>query len=78
MVGDKPMRDWRNELTSTTRYKKAFAWFPKKIGNEMIWWKNYYKKYVTWGFENDSYGHTEMTEELTEDVYLVRKLSENL
>ena len=83
--GDKKMT-WRDDpgLSTTASYKKCFALLPKTSDDgQKMWLVNYYKKYLTWGSGrgvtwDDSEGHTELVELITEAEYLVRKLAEKL
>lgn len=80
--------DWRSDqsLIPKTSYKKSFAIFPVTCsGNQRIWLRVYYKKYITWShsrgsrvFNDDDYGHTDFIENITEDEFLVRKIAERL
>lgn len=77
---------WRSDpsMVSVSKYKKSFAIFPVTCEDgKRIWLKPFYKKYITWGhmrnskiFNDDEYGHTEFIENISEDEFLVRKLSE--
>lgn len=81
-----PNQNWRNEegLSSFIIYKKKFAWLRIICSDgSSVWLRNYYRKYKTWnttyvsGLGDSDYGHTDI-EDITEDEYIIRKLSGNL
>lgn len=78
------MMDWRQDdgLKKATFYKKKFAWLPIKISGEFIWLKSYYTKYARWTSEvigdDSEHGHVDNVENITQETYVVRRLSENL
>lgn len=79
--------DWRDELAATPWYQKKFALLPVKTKDgEIIWLSSYYKKFVTYRYQSgalnktwdDGHEHTDFVENITEETFVVRKLSENL
>lgn len=76
--------DWRNDpsLTSMTVYAKKFALLPKVCDDgTKIWFKNYYVRYVYWGFKGIPFDnlnelHRDKHESITEAEYIIRKLIE--
>ncbi len=80
------MQDWRDGLNSFPTYKKKFAFMPTILfDGERVWMKNYYKKYLTYHTNHgaslkmfDEYSHTDFIENISEETFVVRKLSENL
>ena len=76
--------NWRNDpgLKSVVIYRKKFAFLPItcKCGTQ-VWLKNYYTKYILWGTshilaENEMYNlHTDKLENITEEDYIIIKLS---
>lgn len=79
---------WRSDhgLVSSRVYKRRFAIFPVVCEDgKRIWLKSYYKKYTIWGHDrlndflkDDDYRHTDFDGNITEEEYIVRKLSETL
>jgi hypothetical protein len=75
---------WRDDssLTCTSIYKRRFALFPVHVTDGKVWMKFYYKKYNIWGYKfgDGQYGlaHPELSEKISEDEYIVRKLAETL
>lgn len=75
--------NWRDDpsLRSIIEYKRHFA-FRRVICHDgtKVWLKFYYAKYKNWGTDWDfEYGlHTDFIENITEEEYVVRKLSESL
>lgn len=83
---------WRNDpgLIFETEYKKKFAWLPVRCNNEekKIWWKTYYQSFMNWGHSYStaksqdgmfmSKYHQDFLGNITEEEYLVRKLSDTL
>lgn len=81
------MRDWRTDagLSPVVKYTRRFAIFPTKCnGDVSVWFKFYYKRYTVWksNYGNkvydyeDEYSHTDFDYNLTEDEYIIRKLTE--
>ena len=77
------INDWRNDpqLKSMTCYKKRFAFFPVKcIDGTVVWMKSFYKKYQKWYYksfnENDPDLHTDFLGNITQDEYIIIKLTE--
>ena len=82
--------DWRNDpgLSFMVEYKKKFAVWPIWCSDSTkVWLKYYYKKYEHWGHSltggnpitlDECYLHTDYIESITEEEYIIRKLSENL
>jgi hypothetical protein len=74
--------NWRSDpgLKSTTIYAKKFALLPVVCNDgTKVWFKNYYVKYVYWGFKDHSRLeelHRDTHESITESEYIVRKLME--
>lgn len=82
--------NWRNDpgLVSTIFYKKRYAFLPKVVNGKRIWLKNYYTKYIGWGTKvfrknvaNDPENyhlHIDTCESITEEDYIIVKLSEGI
>jgi hypothetical protein len=82
--------NWRNDpgLESYILYKKKFAITPiTSHDGQRIWMRTYYAKYTIWsGYDqnpgslssNTSYRHTDFIENITEEEYIVRKISDVL
>lgn len=79
--------NWRNEpgLVATNEYKRNFAYLPVSCtGGEKIWFSYYYKHLQHWtvgrqvSIEDQYYYHTDFVGNITEQEYVVRKLSETL
>lgn len=73
--------NWRQDpgLKSTVIYRKKFAYVPVMCNcGTKVWLKNYYTKYIQWGYKNDSvdtYGlHEDFCENITEAEYIIVKL----
>lgn len=86
-----PEDNWRNDtgLTSCVVYKKKFALFPHKCeDNTVVWLKNYYTKYKYWGWRCGITAadistridelHEDKLEDITEEEYIVRRLTEGI
>jgi hypothetical protein len=79
--------NWRDGLNSFPTYKKKFALLPTVlVGGEKVWLKTYYKKFTTYHTSyggtikmfDEEYSHTDFVENISEETYVIRKLSENL
>jgi hypothetical protein len=81
-----PNSNWRNDpgLQSTTVYKKRFAILPATCQDgSRVWLKNYYRKYILWGYRSQVTDHEESLHEdkceiITEAEFIVRKLTEGI
>jgi len=78
------MENWRDGLVAETTYKRKFAILPTELNDGIkIWFKPYYRKFVSYssqygGDSEQYYKHTDAIENVSEETYVVRKLSENL
>jgi hypothetical protein len=76
------MKNWREDSRIGCKivYKKRFAFIPTVLyDGSRVWFDRYYKKYAMWYAEfNPKQYHTDFVENVPEDVYLIRKLSETL
>lgn len=76
--------DWRDEhgIKSRPYYVRKFAIRSVVCSDGVIVrMKHYYKKYICWTadyIESKEYGHIDFIENVSEEDYIVRKLSENL
>ena len=77
--------DWRDGLESIPVYKRKFAYLPiVTSADDRVWMKFYYKKYVSYHTNygaslqvfDDDYQHTDFVENISEEEFVVRKLSE--
>lgn len=82
-----PMQtNWRDSLNSEISYKRKFAFVPTNLINgERIWFKFYYRKYISYysGYGStvkllDEEGHTDVVENVSAETFVIRRLSENL
>lgn len=79
-----PHTDWRNDggLKSSSFYKKTFAVFPVRCTDKVVIFKFYYKKFTKWEagytYNNENEYHIDFIENISEEEYIVRKLSDNL
>ena len=75
--------DWKtiSGMVKHDLYKKKFAFFPRICQDgTRVWLKFYYKKYHAWSNPNtndNKYDRIYEKESITEEEYIVRKLSEN-
>lgn len=75
---------WRLEagLTKKSVYKKKFAIVPRVCSDgTRVWFKTYFDKYEIWNHpvaSEETLGHTDFIESITEEEYIVRKLAETL
>jgi len=75
---------WRLEagLVRDVRYEKRFAIFPRICADgTKVWMKNYFNKFEVWNHPaagEQTLGHTDYIESITEEEYIVRKLAETL
>ena len=77
--------NWRHDssLKRTIVYKRRFAFLRPILCQDgtKIWMKFYYKRYAVWStdlFQDDEYSHTDFLGNISEEEYVVRKLSEKL
>jgi hypothetical protein len=79
--------NWRDGLNREISYKKKFALIPIELNDgSKIWFKTFYRKYITYYSNHGStvklideeYCHTDIIEDVSAETYVVRKLSENL
>ena len=79
--------NWRDDpgLESHSYYEKRFAITPViSHDGQKIWFKKYYKKYKSWSHTRSGLPlmiatfHRDFVENITEEEYIVRKLSESL
>lgn len=75
---------WRLEagLIKKSVYKKRFAFIPCLCSDgTKVWFKMYYNKFEIWSHPSASeqtFGHKDFIESITEEEYIVRKLAETL
>jgi len=75
--------NWRNDsgLESTVFYKRKFALTHTMCADgSSVWLTHYYKKYQVWSYKGDVdidglSLHTDFVENISEEEYIVRKLS---
>lgn len=80
------LTNWRDDpgMKYNVQYKKKFALFPVIVADskDKIWLKNYYTVYKCWGhgLMSTSYvsdhTHVDKVEDISEQEYIVRKLTE--
>ena len=76
--------NWRDGLHAEVSYKRKFAILPTKLNDDTkVWLKPYYRKFVSYcseygGDSDQYYRHTDAIENVSEETFVVRKLSENL
>ena len=85
-------KTWRDDpgLIFETEYRKKFAWLPVRCDNEKkkIWLTSYYQYFINWGHSfssgkskdgmYESMYHQDFIGNITEQEYVVRKLSDKL
>lgn len=75
---------WRLEagLTKKSVYKKRFAYVPRLCSDgSSVWFKMYYDMYEIWNHpaaSEQTLGHTDFIESITEEEYIIRKLADTL
>jgi len=77
--------NWRNDssLKKNIVYKRRFALLRPILCEDgtKVWLRYYYKRYIVWTtdlFDDDEYSHTDFFGNISEEEYVVRKLSEKL
>jgi hypothetical protein len=81
-----PPPGWRDEVSGTPLYKRKWAYRTVTCSNgEEVRWRWYFSKYIVWGslhsyppFVDETYGHKDFVENITESEYITRKLAGNL
>lgn len=68
--------NWRDELDLKVMYRRKFSIFPREIDGKRIFMKAYYSKYNCWSSSNGrAQSHIDFVENITEEEYVMRKLS---
>lgn len=82
MANTSIFKTWRDDpgMVCVTSYEKKFAFFPVACSDgKHVWLTNFYKKYNAWASaHNNGSTHIEFTENVSEEDYVVRKLSGSL